>query len=128
MAMSHLKIDNEKKFEFEKNDELLLFTVTRDGEGLNDEFGLTAGVVEEVDRKGHIMNVSVIPHSSKESLFKGEAPKTVMMPVNKIDVKFEEWFSCTVGSFTGKVLPLYRISNSKMYILIKNVLRPVGKM
>jgi hypothetical protein len=127
MAMALLKIDDEKGFEFEKNDELLLFTVTKDPSGLNDEFGLTAGVVETVDKKGRITNVSVIPHASKSVLFEGEKPK-VIMPVNKLEVKFDEWFTCTTGGFTGRVLPLYKISNSKFYILIKNVLRPVGRM
>ena len=127
MAMAHLKIDNEKKFEFEKDDELLLFTVTKDSKGINDEFGLTAGVVEGVDKKGLITNVSVIPHSSKNALF-DEKNQKVVMPVNKFAVKFDEWFICTTGDFSGRILPLYKIENSKFYILIKNVLRPVGKM
>jgi hypothetical protein len=128
MAMAHLKIDNEKKFAFEKNDELLLFTVTKQGDSLNDEFGLTAGVVERVDKRGKITSLSVIPHSSKEKLFDNpEAPK-VMIPVNTLDVKFDEWFACSTGVFQGRVLPLYKVANSQFYILIKNVLRPVGKM
>ena len=127
MAMAHLKIDNEKTFQFEKDDELLLFTVTKHEEGLDDQFGLTAGVVESVDKKGKITNLSVIPHASKEKLFAGQESK-VMMPVNKLDVKFDEWFPCTVGDFKGRVLPLYKVSNSQYYILIKNVLRPIGIM
>ena len=89
MAMAHLKIDNEKKFEFEKNDELLLFTVTRDPIGLNDEFGLTAGVVESVDKKGRITNMSVIPHSSKNNLFAGQAAKvTNALPLSGGSIGF----------------------------------------
>ena len=126
MAMAHLKIDNEKNFEFQKNDELLLFTVTKDSDGLNDEFGLTAGVVDNVDKKGRITNMSVIPHSAKEGVFTGK--QSVTMPVNQLSVSFAEWFSCTDGVFNGKVLPLYRVHNSRFYILIKNVLRPIGRM
>jgi hypothetical protein len=127
MAMAHLKIDNEKAFEFEKNDELLLFTVTKDSRGLNDEFGVTAGVVDGVDKTGKITKLSVIPHSSKEKLFGGESPK-IKMPVNKLSVKFNQWFACSIGDFNGRVLPLYKVADSQFYILIKNVLRPVGKM
>jgi len=129
MAMAHLKIDNERKFKFEINDELLLFTVTKIGSNLNDECGLTAAVVEGVDKKGKITNVSVVSHESKKQLFSNDNKKNqILVPVDKLDIKFEQWFACTTSGVKGKTLPLYRVVNSPSCLLIKNVLRPVGRM